>query len=84
LSKCAPWWQHRTTRIRIEESTMSKPSFSEADLGAILTRAGLFLSPDQVRALLSGAVIVQAMIDRVNAPLPREAELAVTFNAEQR
>jgi hypothetical protein len=62
---------------------MNKPGFSEADLAAILSRAGFSYSPEQVRALLPGAVVVQAMIDRVNAPLPREAELAVTFNVEQ-
>lgn len=59
---------------------MTKP---EAELAAILTRAGLALTAEQVRALLPGAAIIQAMIDRVNAPLPREAELAVTFKAEQ-
>jgi hypothetical protein len=33
---------------------------------------------------LPGAVIFQGLIARVNAPLPREAEPALTFDVEQR
>jgi hypothetical protein len=49
----------------------------------MLVRAGLALTPDQVRAILPGAEIFRRMIARVNAPLPREAEPAQTFTAEQ-
>jgi hypothetical protein len=62
---------------------MSTPSIDEAELNAMLTRAGLTLAPDQVRAMLPGAMIFQRMIARVNAPLPREAEPALTFTVEQ-
>ena len=36
-----------------------------------------------LRAILPGAAVFRQMIERVNAPLPREAELALTFNVEQ-
>jgi len=49
----------------------------------MLKRAGLALTPDQVKAILPGADIVRRMIERVNAPLPREAEPALTFDVEQ-
>jgi hypothetical protein len=60
------------------------PSIDEAELDAILKRAGLTLTPDQVKGLLPGAVIFQGLIARVNAPLPREAEPALTFDVEQK
>ena len=62
---------------------MSTPPIDEAELKAMLVRAGLTLTPDQVRAMLPGAMIFQRMIARVNAPLPREAEPALTFTVEQ-
>ena len=36
-----------------------------------------------ITAVLPGAEIVQRMLARVNAPLPREAEPALTFDVEQ-
>ena len=62
---------------------LTDPTLSEADLAAILERAGLSLAPDQVRALLPGASIMQELIERVRDPLPREAEPAVMFKADQ-
>ena len=62
---------------------MSPPPIDEAELGAILARAGLTLTPEQVKAILPGAAIFRDMIARVNAPLPREAEPALTFDVEQ-
>ncbi|MFZ5783869.1 MAG: hypothetical protein ACOY4R_27040 [Pseudomonadota bacterium] len=59
------------------------PPIDESELDAMLRRAGLTLTPDQVREILPGAAIVQGMIARVNAPLPREAEPALTFDVEQ-
>jgi hypothetical protein len=58
---------------------MSQPPIDEAELQRLLARAGLDLTPDQVRSILPGAAIVRRMIERVNAPLPREAEPAVIF-----
>jgi hypothetical protein len=56
----------------------------EAELAVLLARNGLNLTPDQVRAILPGAEIVREMIARINAPLPREAEPALTFDVEQK
>jgi hypothetical protein len=63
---------------------VSLPSIDEAELDTMLRRAGLMLTAEQVRQILPGAAIVQAMIARVNAALPREAEPALTFDVEQR
>ena len=62
---------------------MSPPAIDEAELNAMLIRAGLALTPEQVRAILPGAEIFRRMIARVNTPLPREAEPALTFTVEQ-
>jgi hypothetical protein len=59
------------------------PTHNEADLVAILERAGLSLSPDQVRAILPGASIMQELIERVRDPLSRETEPALIFKADQ-
>ena len=62
---------------------MSPPPVDEAELAAQLKRAGLTLTEVQVKALVPGAAIFREMIARVNAPLPREAEPALTFDVEQ-
>lgn len=62
---------------------MSPPPIDEAELDAMLKRAGLSLTASQVKAILPGAEIFQRMIERINAPLPREAEPALTFDVEQ-
>lgn len=62
---------------------VSPPSIDEAELDVLLKRAGLSLTANQVKAILPGAAIVQGMIARINAPLPREAEPALTFDVEQ-
>jgi hypothetical protein len=63
---------------------VTAPPIDQAELDRILRRAGLELTPDQVKGLLPGAAIFQALIARVNAPLPREAEPALTFDVEQK
>ena len=63
---------------------MSVPPIDEAELKTMLARAGLPHSSEQVRAMLPGAAIVQRMLARVNNPLPREAEPALTFKVEQK
>ena len=63
---------------------MSASPIDEAELKVLLARAGLPHSPEQVKAILPGAEIVQRMVARVNAPLPREAEPALTFDVEQK
>jgi len=62
---------------------VSTPPIDEAELEAMLVRAGLTLTPAQVKEILPGAEIFRGMIERVNAPLPREAEPALTFDVEQ-
>ena len=62
---------------------MSPPPIDQAELAAILKRAGLELTADQVKEILPGAVIFQGLLARVNAPLPREAEPALTFDVLQ-
>jgi hypothetical protein len=62
---------------------VSTPPIDEAELEAMLVRAGLTLTPAQVKEILPGAEIFRRMIERVNAPLPREAEQALTFDVEQ-
>jgi hypothetical protein len=57
---------------------------NEAELAVMLARGGLKLTPDQVRAVLPGAELFREMIARINAPLPREAEPALTFDVEQK
>jgi len=63
---------------------MSIPLNDEAALAVLLARAGLPHSPEQVKAILPGAEIIQRLLARVNAPLPREAEPALTFKVEQK
>jgi len=63
---------------------MSASDLDEQELARILRRAGLEPSPEQVRGILPGAVLAQGMIERIRAPLPREAEPATTFDVEQR
>ena len=62
---------------------MSLPPVDQDELAAQLKRAGLTLTEVQVKALVPGAAIFREMIARVNAPLPREAEPALTFDVEQ-
>jgi hypothetical protein len=50
----------------------------------LLARGGLKLTPERVRAILPGAELFRGMIARINAPLPREAEPALTFDVEQK
>jgi len=66
------------------ECVLSTTSIDEAVLALLLGRAGLKLTPDQVRALLPGAELFREMLARINVPLPREAEPALTFDVEQK
>jgi hypothetical protein len=62
---------------------MSTPEIDKDELERILRRQGLNLTPAQIESILPGAAIFRRLIDRVNAPLPREAEPALTFDVEQ-
>ena len=63
---------------------MSTKKIDEAELAVLLGRAGLKLTPDQVREILPGAELFRGMIARINAQLPREAEPALIFDVEQK
>jgi hypothetical protein len=69
-------------RKRMERVVSTK--IDEAELTVLLGRGGLKLTPDQVRAIMPGAVLVREMIARVNVPLPREAEPGLIFDVEQK
>ena len=62
---------------------MSTPEIDKDELASILKRSGHDLTPTQIEAILPGAAIFRRMIERVNAPLSREAEPALTFDVEQ-
>jgi hypothetical protein len=66
------------------ERVVSTSRIDEAELTVLLARGGLKLTPEQVRAILPGAELFRGMIARINAPLPREAEPALTFDVEQK
>ena len=66
------------------ERVVSATKIDESELTVLLGRAGLKLTSDQVRALLPGAEIFSGLIARINAPLPRESEPALTFDVEQK
>jgi hypothetical protein len=62
---------------------MSTPEIDKDELGRLLERGGHTLAPAQIEAILPGAAIFRRMVERVNAPLPREAEPALIFDVEQ-
>ena len=47
-----------------------------------MAQSGLTLTQDQLRGVYGGYDGLQAMLERVNKPLPREAEPALTFDPE--
>jgi hypothetical protein len=66
-----------------EQRTMSRLEIDQAELARILSRNGLELTPAQIESILPGAAIFRRLIARVNQPLPREAEPALTFDVRQ-
>lgn len=61
---------------------MPEPT-SRADFDALVRRAGLALTPDQVDELYLGWAHVEPMLARIRAPgRGREAEPALTFRPE--
>jgi hypothetical protein len=59
-------------------------TISAADFDALIAETGLPLSDAQKAALLEVYPTLRAIIARVTAPLPREAEPAHIFNPEVR
>ncbi len=56
-----------------------KPTISEADFAVLVAQTGLPLSPAQSHDIYEVYGLIEAMRDRVHAPLPREAEPALVF-----
>jgi hypothetical protein len=61
-----------------------KPSVSEAEFDVMMKQTGLPLSAGQKAVLYDAYWMLEAMIARVNAPLPVEIEPAHTFTPEIR
>ncbi len=55
------------------------PTISEADFAVLVAQSGLTLTAAQRKDIYDVYGLVEAMRDRVNAPLPREAEPSLTF-----
>ena len=61
----------------------SSAGVSEADFDVLVARSGLPLSDAQKATLRAVYPTFKALVDRVTAPLPREAEPALIFPVEQ-
>jgi hypothetical protein len=61
-----------------------KPSVSEAEFEVMVKQTGLPLSTVQKATLYDAYWMLEAMIDAVNKPMPREIEPALTFTPEVR
>jgi hypothetical protein len=59
-----------------------KPKLSEAGFEALVAQSGLPLSADQKKTIHEALALVEAMVERVNRPMPREAEPALIFVPE--
>jgi hypothetical protein len=59
-------------------------SVSEADFDAMVAQTGLPLSAEQKRTLFDAYWMLEAMVARVNRPMPLDVEPAHIFNAEVR
>jgi hypothetical protein len=59
-------------------------AISETDFDGLVAKAGLTLTADQKAVLREVYPTLQALIARVSAPMPREAEPALIFQVEQR
>lgn len=58
-----------------------KPSIDLATFATLVDQSGLTLTLEQIASIYEGYGYLEAMIARVNAPLPREAEPALIFRA---
>ena len=61
-----------------------KPSISEAEFDVLVRQTGLPLSAEQKATLYDVYWMLEAMIDTVNKPMPREIEPAHMFTTEVR
>ena len=61
-----------------------KPSVTEAEFAVMAKQTGLPLSTEQTTTLYDAYWMLEAMIARVNTPMPREIEPAHMFTTEVR
>jgi hypothetical protein len=59
------------------------PPIDDAAFAALVAASGLPLDPTQVASLREGYALLAPLLERLHAPLPREAEPALTFTPEQ-
>lgn len=59
-----------------------KPRISETDFAALVAQTGITLTPAERQDIYDVFGLVEAMRDRVHAPLPREAEPSLTFRPD--
>ena len=59
-----------------------KPTISEADFAVLVSQTGLTLTAGQSHDIYAVYGLIEAMRDRVHAPLPREAEPSLTFEPQ--
>jgi hypothetical protein len=60
------------------------PKISMAEFEVLVAQAGLPLNPAQKQEIHQAYGLLEAMLARVNTPLPREAEPALIFVPEVR
>jgi len=60
------------------------PKISMAEFEVLVAQSGLPLSPAQKQEIHHAYALLEEMLARVNTPMPREAEPALTFNPEVR
>ena len=59
-----------------------KPSISPETFKTLMAQTGIPLSDSQLAGIYEGYGYLESFVARVNAPLPREAEPALTFSTE--
>jgi hypothetical protein len=59
-----------------------KPKISEADFAVLVAQTGLTLTATQRQDIYDVYGLVEAMRERVHAPLPREAEPSLIFQPQ--
>jgi hypothetical protein len=61
-----------------------KPAITQAAFEVLLSQTGLPLSPEQKQSLYEPYALVEAMLEHLGKPLPRESEPSLIFIPEVR
>ena len=59
-----------------------KPTISQAEFAVLVTQTGLTLTAEQSHDIYAVYGLIEAMRDRVHAPLPRGAEPSLIFQPQ--